>query len=107
LRPIGKLIEKRGWLKGNLTKEDLKKMMAEMLSQPRQGGRLPNRKAGLPQRDSCLPKATEANPEKLKVCQEMITYHEVTKADAEKTEAGPGMMQSIKEHKEIPREKPQ
>jgi hypothetical protein len=46
----------------------------------------------------------EDNPEKLKVCQEKTACHEATKADTEKAETNPGMMQSIGEHREVPKE---
>jgi hypothetical protein len=72
-------------------------------SQPRQDGCPANRKAGWPKRDDCLQKVTEDNREKFKACQETTAYHEVTKADTEKTEADPGMMLSIEEHQEIPK----
>jgi hypothetical protein len=40
----------------------------------------------------------------MKACQEMTACHEATKADAEKIEPDPGMMQSVVEHQEVPNE---
>jgi hypothetical protein len=39
----------------------------------------------------------------IKVCQETNACHEATEADTEKTEPGPGRMQSIEDHQEIPK----
>jgi hypothetical protein len=40
----------------------------------------------------------------MKVCQETTAYHEATEADTEKTEHNPGIMQSIEDHQEVPKE---
>jgi hypothetical protein len=40
----------------------------------------------------------------MKACQKATACHEVTDADLEKTEPYPGMMQSVGEHEEIPKE---
>jgi hypothetical protein len=39
-----------------------------------------------------------------KACQETTASHEATEADAEKIEPNPGMMHSISEHEEVPKE---
>jgi hypothetical protein len=40
-------------------------------------------------------------------CQETTVCHEATETDKEKNEPDPETMQSIEEHEEVPREKPQ
>jgi hypothetical protein len=42
--------------------------------------------------------------ENLKACQETTACREATKANAEKTEPDPGMMQSVRKHQEVPKE---
>jgi hypothetical protein len=79
--------------------QDLKKMMEGLLKDKQD-----KLDAWLGEKQDGRKEMTEANPERLKTCQETTAYHEATKAGTERTETDPGMMQSVGEHQEVPKE---
>jgi hypothetical protein len=79
-------------------------MMEEMLRdrEEKMGTWLAEKQDGQKEMTTCQ-EATEANPGKLKACQETTACHEVTKPETEGTERDPGIMQSIGEHQKVPK----
>jgi hypothetical protein len=71
--------------------------MMERMYRDIQDAWLTEKQDGIQETTACQ-EGTETSPENLKAC------HEATKAETERTEPDPGMMQSVGEHEEVPKE---